>query len=202
MLFVTESKMNPRIDEYLSNVKQWYAESEKLRSILLTCDLTEELKWGKPCYTFDDKNIVIIQGFKAYMALLFFKGALLQDSDDILKKTGENTVVGRQIRFTSLEEVEKLEDSIKAYVNQAIEVEKAGLQVPKQEKQDIPIPPEFQEKLNENPELHEAFFALTPGRQRGYIRHFAEPKQSKTKIARIEKYIPKILSGKGLTDFK
>ncbi|EMG28867.1 hypothetical protein X560_0270 [Listeria fleischmannii 1991] len=199
---MTEGKMNPKIDEYLSHVKQWYSESEKLRSILLDCGLTEELKWGKPCYTFDGKNIVIIQGFKAYLALLFFKGSLVQDPHHILVKTGENTIVGRQIRFTSLADVEKLQEIIPQYIHDAIEVEKRGETVPKQEPKEIPIPPEFQEKLDEDATLKEAFFSLTPGRQRGYIRHFAEPKQSKTKIARIEKYIPKILSGKGLTDFK
>ncbi|EIA19392.1 YdeI/OmpD-associated family protein [Listeria fleischmannii] len=199
---MTEGKMNPKIDEYLSHVKQWYSESEKLRSILLDCGLTEELKWGKPCYTFDGKNIVIIQGFKAYLALLFFKGSLVQDPHHILVKTGENTIVGRQIRFTSLADVEKLQEIIPKYINDAIEVEKRGETVQKQAPKEIPIPPEFQEKLDEDATLKEAFFSLTPGRQRGYIRHFAEPKQSKTKIARIEKYIPKILSGKGLMDYK
>lgn len=194
--------MNPKIDEYLSHVKQWYSESEKLRSILLDCGLTEELKWGKPCYTFDGKNIVIIQGFKAYLALLFFKGSLVQDPHHILVKTGENTIVGRQIRFTSSADVEKLQEIIPQYINDAIEVEKRGETVQKQAPKEIPIPPEFQEKLDEDATLKEAFFSLTPGRQRGYIRHFAEPKQSKTKIARIEKYIPKILSGKGLMDYK
>jgi uncharacterized protein YdeI (YjbR/CyaY-like superfamily) len=167
--------------------------------ILLDCGLTEELKWGKPCYQFQKTNVVVIQGFKEYFALLFFKGFLLNDPNGILVKTGENTRVGRQIRFADVREIVKLEPIVKAYVYQAIEVERAGLKVGVK-KNTEPIPEEFQKKLNKTPALKKAFKALTPGRQRAYIFYFSAPKQSKTRESRIEKSMPQILSGKGLND--
>jgi len=172
---------------------------EKLRTICLGCQLTEELKWGKPCYSLQEKNIVIIQGFKQYCALLFFKGALLKNPNRILVKTGENTQVGRQIRFTNDREITRLEPVIKACIYDAVEVEKAGLKVII-EKHPKPIPEEFQKKLDEDSALKTAFEALTPGRQRGYIFYFSAPKQSKTRESRVDKYRQQILRGKGLND--
>jgi uncharacterized protein YdeI (YjbR/CyaY-like superfamily) len=191
--------MNPKVDVYLSKAEKWQEETEKLRRIILDCGLTEELKWGKPCYTFHGKNIVIIQGFNPYCALLFFKGALLKDRKGILVKTGENTQVGRQIRFTSVREIVKIEPVLKACIYEAIEVEKAGLKV-NIERNPKPIPEEFQNKLDETPALKTAFEALTPGRQRAYIFYFSAPKQSKTRESRVEKYRHQILKGKGLND--
>jgi uncharacterized protein YdeI (YjbR/CyaY-like superfamily) len=177
----------------------WEKETEKLRKILLDCGLTEEKKWGKPCFTFEGKNIVVIQPFKEYFALLFFKGYLLKDTDGILVKTGENTVVGRQIRFNDVREVAKLEKSIKAYVYQAIEVERAGVKAPAAAKQ-IVLVEEFQKKLTKNAALKKAFYGLTPGRQRAYNIYFSQAKQSATRETRIEKCMPLILAGKGLND--
>jgi uncharacterized protein YdeI (YjbR/CyaY-like superfamily) len=193
------NKMNPKVDEYLRKAKKWQEEMEKLRTICFGCQLTEELKWGKPCYSFQGKNIVIIQGFSQYCALLFFKGALLKDPNRILVKTGENAQVGRQIRFTNGREITKVGPSLKACIYEAIEVEKAGLQVII-EKHPKPIPEEFQKKLDEDFSLKTAFEALTPGRQRAYIFYFSAPKQSKTRESRVEKYTPQILNGKGLND--
>lgn len=164
------------------------------------CNVEEELKWGKPCYTFEGKNIAIIQGFKAYAALLFFKGVLLKDPDSILIKTGENTEVGRQLRFTDVQTISDMEPSIRSYIAEAIEIEKAGLKLPPKKQTEIAVPEELQAKLAEDPAFKTAFEGLTPGRQRAYIRHFAEAKQAKTRIARIEKYAPKILAGKGILD--
>jgi uncharacterized protein YdeI (YjbR/CyaY-like superfamily) len=192
--------MNAKVDKYLSRAKNWREEQEKLRTICLDCGLAEELKWGKPCYTFQEHNIVVIQGFKEYCALLFLKGYLLNDPDGILIKTGENTVVGRQVRFHSVAEIVKMETILKAYIYQAIEVEKAGVKVDVTKKTEFPIPEEFQKKLDENQTLKTAFNALTPGRQRGYIFHFSQPKQSKTRESRVEKYMQQILDGKGLMD--
>lgn len=196
---MTKSRMNPRVDWYFNKAEKWKAESEKLRTILLGCGLAEELKWGKPCYRFEEKNIVIIQGFKAYCALLFFKGALLKDPNGILVKTGENTIVGRQVRFTDVREIVKMASVLKAYVSQAVEAEKSGLKldVPKTE---LKFPEELKSKLNENDALKKAFEALTPGRQRGYIFYFSQAKQSKTRESRIEKCIPQILKGKGFNE--
>jgi uncharacterized protein YdeI (YjbR/CyaY-like superfamily) len=191
--------MNPKVDEFLSKAKKWQEEMEKLRMIIHDCGLTEELKWGKPCYTFQKSNIVIIQGFKEYCALLFFKGALLNDPRGILKKTGENTQAGRQVRFTNVREIAEMEPILKACIYEAIEVEKAGLKVNFQ-KNPEPIPEEFQNKLDEIPALKTAFDALTPGRQRAYILYFSAPKQSKTRESRVEKCIQQILNGKGLND--
>jgi uncharacterized protein YdeI (YjbR/CyaY-like superfamily) len=194
-----KNNTNPAVDAYISRARQWQKETEKLRTIILDCGLTEELKWGKPCYQFQKANIAVIQGFKEYFALLFFKGFLLNDPNGILVKTGENTRVGRQIRFANVREIVKLEPILKAYIYEAIEVERAGLKAGVK-KNTEPIPEEFQKKLDKTPALKAAFKALTPGRQRGYIFYFSAPKQSKTRESRIEKSMPQILRGKGLND--
>ncbi|MGY5485869.1 YdeI/OmpD-associated family protein [Paenibacillus sp. ALE2] len=193
-------EMNPKVDVYLGKVNKWKAEMEKLRAIMLDCQLTEELKWGKPCYMFQNSNIAIIQGFKEHCALMFFKGALLNDPNGILIKPGEDTQAGRQIRFTNIEEIVEMETILKTYIIEAIEVEKAGLKVDFKKNTELIFPEEFQAKLDENPALKTAFAALTPGRQRAYIMHFAAPKQSKTRESRIEKCMQDILAGKGLND--
>ncbi|MBB3187655.1 YdeI/OmpD-associated family protein [Microbacter margulisiae] len=192
--------MDPKVDIFLSKATKWQEEFEQLRAIVLDCGLTEELKWGKPCYAFQKSNIVIIQGFKEYCALLFFKGALLHDANGILIRTGENTQAGRQVRFTSVREIATVASILKAYIYEAIEVEKAGLKVELKKTADYEIPEEFQKKLEEIPALKMAFDALTPGRQRAYLLFFAAPKQSKTRESRIEKWIPQILDGKGMND--
>jgi len=192
--------MNPKVDVYLGNAKKWSKELEKLRKILLGCQLTEEWKWNKPCYTFQESNVVIVLPLKEYCALLFCKGALLKDTHGILIKPGENTQAARQIRFTHLREIAGMETTLKSYVRQAIEVEKAGLEVIYKKTADFAVPEEFQKKLNKIPALKAAFKALTPGRQRGYLLYFSAPKQSKTRDSRVEKCLPQILKGKGLTD--
>lgn len=192
--------MNPKVDSLIRKAKKWQEEFEQLRAIVLDCGLTEDLKWGQPCYSFEKTNIVLIHGFKEYCALLFFKGALLSDPDHILIQQTENVQAGRQIRFTSVREIVKLERTLKAYIYEAIEVEKAGLKVPLKRTQDFKMPEEFRRKLDETPALKKAFDALTPGRQRGYLLHFSAPKQSKTRESRIEKCVKKILKGKGLLD--
>jgi uncharacterized protein YdeI (YjbR/CyaY-like superfamily) len=197
---MTKSKMNPKVDAYLSKVKKWQEELEKLRMIILDCQLTEELKWGVPCYTFQKSNIVLIHVFKEYCALLFFKGALLNDANGILIKPGNNTQSGRQIRFTNVREIVEMEPILKAYIYEAIEVEKAGLKVNYKKTTEFIIPEEFQNKLDEIPALKTAFDALTPGRQRAYILYFSAPKQSKTRESRVEKCMQQILNGKGLND--
>ena len=189
--------MNPEVDGYLRKAKKWQAEMEKLRMISLGSGLTEELKWGKPCYTFQKSNIVIIQGFKEFCALLFCKGALLNDANGILKKPGENTQAARRIPFTNVREIVEMEIILKAYIYEAIEVEKAGLKVTLK-KNPEPIPEELQNKLDEIPALKKAFAALTPGRQRGYILYFSAAKQSKTRESRVKKCMQQILNGKGL----
>jgi uncharacterized protein YdeI (YjbR/CyaY-like superfamily) len=194
------NKTNPKVDAYIERAKQWRQESEKLREIILDCGLTEDLKWGKPCYAVENGNVVIIQGFKEYCALLFFKGVLLNDPNGILVKVGENTRVGRQIRFTDMREILEMESILKAYIHHAIEVEKAGLKVELGEEDEQSIPEELESKFHEVPELKTAFDALTPGRQRAYILHFSAPKQSKTRESRIENCVPRILGGKGLND--
>jgi uncharacterized protein YdeI (YjbR/CyaY-like superfamily) len=194
------NRMNPKVDAYLSKAKEWQEEFERLRMIILDCGLTEELKWGKPCYTFQKSNIVIIQGFKHYCALMFFKGALLKDANGILIKPGENTQAGRQIRFTNPREIVEMEPILKTYIHEAIEVERVGLKVSFKPTTEFKIPDEFQDKLDELPALKAAFDALTPGRQRAYILYFSQPKQSKTRKSRIEKYMQQILDGKGLND--
>lgn len=191
--------MNPKVDFYFTKAKKWREESEKLRTLILDHPLTEELKWGKPCYTFQQSNILIIQGFKDYCALMFCKGALLKDPHGILKKPGESTQAARQIRFTHLREIVGMEPILKAYIDEAIEVQKAGLEVDFKRNPE-PVPEELQTKLDEMPALKAAFEALTPGRQRAYILHFSSPKQSKTRESRVGKCIPQILDGKGLND--
>ena len=192
--------MNPKADFYFDKEKKWQKEIEKLRTIVLDCGLTEELKWGCPCYTHQDTNIVLIHTFKEYCALLFFKGALLKDTDGILIQQTKNVQAARQIRFTSLQEIVKLTRVLKTYIYQAIEVENAGLQVKLKKTTEYAIPEEFKKKLDKNAALKKAFHALTPGRQRGYILHFSAPKQAKTRESRVEKSIPDILKGKGLND--
>lgn len=192
--------MNPKVDEFLGKVRKWQDEMTKLRSIVLDCGLNEEVKWMHPCYTYQNSNVVLIHGFKEYCALLFFKGALLKDTNEILIQQTENVQAGRQIRFTNLQEIVELEATIKAYIFEAIEVEKAGLKVEMKKTKDYPVPEELQTKLDESPALKTAFEALTPGRQRAYLFHFGQPKQSKTRTARVEKCIPQILDGKGLND--
>ena len=192
--------MNPKVDLFLSKVKKWQQELETLRSIILDCQLTEELKWGVPCYTFNNANVVLIHGFKEYCAIGFFKGALLQDTDGILIQQGENSQSARQIRYTGMDEIIEKQAVLKAYIFEAIEVEKAGLKVDYKKTSEYNIPQEFLTILNDMPELKTAFHALTPGRQRAYLLYFADPKQSKTRTARVEKYIQQILDGKGLTD--
>jgi len=192
--------MNPKVDAYLSRSKKWQEEFEKLRMIILACGLTEELKWGVPCYTFEKRNIVLIHGFKEYCALLFFKGALLNDAKGILIQQTKNVQAARQIRFTNVREIVKLKPILKAYIQEAIEAEKAGLKVNFKKTTEFKIPEEFQNKLGELPALKTAFYALTPGRQRAYILHFSQPKQSKTRESRVEKCMRQILNGKGLND--
>lgn len=192
--------MNSKVDEFLNKVTKWHDELVQLRAIVLECQLTEELKWGVPCYTFQKANIVLIHGFKEYCALLFMKGALLNDSDGILIQQTENVQGGRQIRFTSLEQIIEQEAILKAYIFEAIEVEKAGLKVALKPHADYDIPEEFQTKMDGDLALKTAFEGLTPGRQRAYILHFSGSKQAKTREARIENYTQRILMGKGLND--
>ncbi|MED1205713.1 YdeI/OmpD-associated family protein [Heyndrickxia acidicola] len=197
---MTRSKTNPKVDEFLSKAKKWKEEYETLRSIVLDCELTEEFKWMHPCYTFENKNIVLIHGFKEYCALLFHKGALLKDPQGILIQQTENVQAARQIRFTNVQEISEMESILKAYIYEAIEVEKAGLEVKFKKNTEYSIPDEFQVKLDEFPALKNAFDALTPGRQRAYLLYFSQPKQSKTRVSRVEKYMQHILDGKGLQD--
>src|SRR6476660_7732549 len=197
---MTTSIMNPKVDWFFDKATKWQKEYEKLRKIILDCGLNEELKWGCPCYTFENRNVVLIHGFKEYCALLFFKGALLSDANNILIQQTENVQSERQIRFINLKEIEKMEKILKAYTYEAIEVEKAGLQVKLKKTSDCKMPEEFQIKLNKNKALKKAFDALTPGRQRAYLFYFSQPKQSKTREARIEKYMQQILERKELYD--
>src|SRR5216684_2804341 len=194
------NRMNPKVDFYFSKAKKWQAEFEKLRMIILDCGLTEELKWGVPCYTFEKRNIVLIHVFKEYCALLFFKGALLNDANGILIQQTKNVQAARQIRFTNVREIVKMKPVLKAYIYEAIEVEKAGLKVKFKKTTEFIIPEEFQNKLDKIPALKTAFKALTPGRQRAYILYFSAPKQSKTRESRVEKCMQQILNGKGLND--
>lgn len=197
---MTKSEKNPKVDEFLSKAKKWKAEFEKLRDIALDCGLTEDFKWMHPCYTLNNKNVVLIHGFKEYCALLFHKGALLQDPHGILIQQTENVQAARQIRFTHVNEIVEMEPILKEYIQAAIEVEKAGMQVEfKKNTEDI-IPEELQTKFAEIPALKTAFEALTPGRQRAYILYFSQPKQAKTRESRIAKYTQHILEGKGLHD--
>ncbi|NBA87370.1 hypothetical protein GVN16_16465 [Emticicia sp. CRIBPO] len=192
--------MNPKVDFYFNKATKWQEELEQLRTIVLECGLTEELKWGVPSYTYQKSNIVLIHLFKEYCALLFFKGALLHNEKGLLIQQTENVQAARQIRFTNVSEIVENRAVLKAYIFEAIEVEKAGLKVVLKKTADFNIPEEFQTKLDEVPGLKAAFEALTPGRQRAYIFHFSQPKQAKTRESRVEKYIPKIFEGKGLDD--
>src|SRR5476649_802186 len=194
------NNMNPKVDWYFSKAKKWQEEFGKLRTIVLDCGLTEELKWGCPCYTYQSSNIVLIHGFKEYCAILFFKGALLKDPKGILIQQTENVQAGRQIRFTSAEEIIKMASTLKAYIRDAIKVEQSGAQVEFKKTAEFTMPEEFLNRLEESPELQEAFAALTPGRQRGYLLHFSSAKQAKTRESRVEKCVPHILKGKGLDD--
>lgn len=191
---------NPKVDEFLSKAENWKEEFEKLRNIALSCELTEEFKWMHPCYTVGGKNVVLIHGFKEYCALLFHKGALLKDPHGILIQQTENVQAARQIRFTNIQEIIEKENILKEYINQAIEIEKAGLEVELKKKEDYQIPEELQQKFDEVPALKTAFEALTPGRQKAYIYYFSQAKQSKTRTSRIEKNMERILAGKGLND--
>jgi uncharacterized protein YdeI (YjbR/CyaY-like superfamily) len=192
--------LNPKVDFYFNKSKKWQAELEKLRTIILNCGLTEELKWGCPCYTFQKSNIVLIHEFKEYCALLFFKGALLKDANGILVQQTKNVQVARQIRFTNVREIVKMKTILKAYISEAVEVEKSGVKVNLKKTAEFNMPEEFQKKLNENAALKTAFSALTPGRQRAYLLYFSEAKQPKTRESRVEKYMHQILNGRGLDD--
>lgn len=192
--------MNPKVDWFFNKASAWQKEYEQLRKIILDCGLTEELKWGVPCYTYEKKNIVLIHGFKEYCAILFHKGSLLKDTKGILIQQTENVQAARQIRFTNVKEIVKLAPVLKAYIHEAIAVEKAGLKVVLKEPAEFKVAEEFQQKLNKMPALKKAFEALTPGRQRGYYLFFSSAKLAKTREARVEKSIPLILAGKGLED--
>ncbi|QCJ42531.1 hypothetical protein FAY30_11755 [Bacillus sp. S3] len=197
---MTNSRKNRKVDGFLKKAKKWKEEFEALRNIVLDCELNEDIKWMHPCYMFEDKNIVLIHGFKEYCALLFHKGALLKDPHGILIQQTENVQAARQIRFTNLQEIVAMETIVKDYIYEAIEVEKAGLEVPFKKNIEFVIPEELQNKFDEIPALKTAFEALTPGRQRAYILYFSGAKQSKTRVSRIEKYMQQILDGKGLND--
>ncbi|SRR5581483_9325543 len=191
---------HPRVDKFFSTLQRWKKEMERLRSIVLECGLTEELKWGQPCYTFENRNILIIHGFKEYCAILFVKGALMSDSEGILIQQTKNVQAGRHIRFTNVREILELEPVLKRYIYEAIEVERAGLKVAKKKTSDFPVPEELSARFEKDPALNAAFRELTPGRQRAYLLYFAQPKQSKTREARIDKSRQLILDGKGLQD--
>ncbi len=196
---MTNIHRNLKVDEFIYSADKWQEEFKTLRTILLGCDLAEELKWGKPCYTFEN-NIVLMHGFKEYCALLYIKGSLMRDPYGVLVQQTENVQAGRQIRFKNIQEITAMETILKDYVREAIEVEKSGLEVEFKKNTEFMIPEELQKKLDENPALKTAFEALTPGRQRGYILYFSDPKQVKTRESRVEKCIPQILNGKGLND--
>ncbi len=196
---MSQGKTSSKIDAYLGRIQQWREETAALRKIMLDCGLAEDMKWGKPCYAFEGGNVAVIQGFKAYCALLFFKGVLLPDPDGILVKTGENTVVGRQIRFTDARKIEAMERVLKKYIRAAIAVEKAGLKV-ETDKAKVSIPAELERAFEKSRTFKAAFESLTPGRQRGYLFHFSGAKQSKTRESRIEKWREQILQGRGMYD--
>jgi len=192
--------MNPEVDFFFNKAGKWQVAYKQLRKLILDCGLSEELKWGKPCYTYKQTNIVLIHEFKEYCALLFHKGALLKDTNNILIQQTENVQAARQIRFTNAQEIAGMEATLKAYIFEAMEVEKAGLKIEFKKTKEYTVPEEFQKKLDETPELKSAFESLTPGRQRGYLLHFSQPKQSKNRTSRIEKCMVQILNGKGLND--
>lgn len=193
-------KPNPKVDGFLRKAKGWQSELHELRNILLNSPLTEDFKWHIPCYTLDNKNVILINGFKEFCAISFVKGALLKDPKNILLRIGENTQAGRWIKFASVQQILDLKSTLKSYIQEAIAVEKAGLKLKLKKTSDYKVPAEFQKKLKEMPQLTTAFKSLTPGRQRGYLLHFSSAKQSQTRQARIEKHIPRILDGKGLND--
>lgn len=197
---MSTSEMNPKVDFFFDKDSMWQAEYSKLRSIILACGLVEELKWGCPCYSYEGTNIVLIHGFKEYCALLLFKGALLGDPKGILVQQTKNVQSARQIRFTNVREITKLEKVLKAYIYEAIEVERAGLKVKLKKTKEYPVPEEFQKKLDKNAALRKAFAELTPGRQRGYLLYFSSAKLAKTREERVEKYLKHILAGKGIDD--
>jgi uncharacterized protein YdeI (YjbR/CyaY-like superfamily) len=194
------TNQNPKADFFFNENSKWQKEYAKLRKIILSTGLTEQVKWGCPCYAFDNRNIVLIHGFKEYCAILFFKGALLKDTESILIRQTENVQSARQMRFTNVKEIVNAEQAIKAYIYEAIEVEKAGLKVSLKKTSEYSVPEEFRQKLEKDSDLKTAFYALTPGRQRAYLFYFSQPKQSKTRESRIEKSVPAILDGKGLND--
>lgn len=194
------NKINPKVDDYLNESPNWREELEQLRMIVLDCGLTEALKWGVPCYTFEKKNVILLGRFKEYCVISFVKGALLEDKHGILLQQTENSQSVRIVKFDNFQTIIELEDVLKSYIYEAIEVEKAGLKVSYKAAQDFDMPTELQDKMNEMPEFKKAFYALTEGRQKGYLLHFAAAKQSKTRAARIEKYTKRILKGKGITD--
>jgi uncharacterized protein YdeI (YjbR/CyaY-like superfamily) len=194
------NKMNPKVDWYFVKNKNWQVETETLRDIALSCGLTEELKWGCPCYSLEEKNIVLIHVFKEYCAYLFFKGVLMKDPKGILIQQTKNVQTARQVRFTNVREITKLKPVLKAYIKEAIALEKAGVKVELKKTKEFDMPEEFEKKLNKSAALKKAFHALTPGRQRGYLLYFSSAKQAKTREARVEKYTPQILEGKGLDD--
>jgi uncharacterized protein YdeI (YjbR/CyaY-like superfamily) len=197
---MTSSKLNPKVDWFFTKPTKWQKEYEKLRTIALDCGLTEDLKWGCPCYTLGGKNVVLIHGFKDYCAYLFFKGSLMKDESGILIQQTPNVQVPRQIRFTNLKEITKLAPTLKAYIKEAIELEKAGVKAILKKASEYAIPEEFQNKLDEHPALKKAFYALTPGRQKAYLFHFSQAKLAKTREERVEKYMKQILIGKGIDD--
>jgi uncharacterized protein YdeI (YjbR/CyaY-like superfamily) len=197
---MTKSKTNPKVEFFFSKAEKWQPELKKLRKIALDCGLTEELKWGCPCYTLDESNIVLIHAFKGYCAYLFFKGALLKDAKHILIQQTKNVQAARQIRFTGVKEITGMEKTLKAYIKEAVEVEKSGLKVSLKKTSEFKMAEEFKNKLDESSVLKKAFESLTPGRQRGYLLYFASAKQSATRESRIEKSIPKILDGMGMDD--
>ncbi|MNU27494.1 hypothetical protein D3C71_158880 [compost metagenome] len=192
--------MNPKVDFFFDKATKWYDEQRLLRSIVLDCQLKEELKWGVPCYTYQDKNIILIHSFKEYCAVLFVKGALLKDPKGILIQQTENVQSARQVRFTSVADIEAVQQTLKQYIFEAVEVEESGAKVALKKTNDYAVPEEFQEQLDANAALKEAFAALTPGRQRAYLFYFGQAKQSKTRVSRVEKCIPQIMEGKGLDD--
>ncbi|MBC1234343.1 YdeI/OmpD-associated family protein [Listeria booriae] len=197
---MAEQKTNPKVEEYVNKAKRWQSEYKQLRAYALDCDLSEDIKWKHPCFMYEDNNIVLAHGFKEYCALLFMKGVLMKDPNGILVQQTANVQSARQIRFKNLEEIIEMEDIIKAYIKEAIEVEKSGAQVAFKKEEEFPVPEELDQKFAEMPALKEAFEKLTPGRQRAYLLYFAAPKQSKTRVSRIDKYTDRILDGIGLND--
>ena len=197
---MTDSKWNPKVDAFLARAGKWNEELHQLRALVLECDVTEELKWGQPCYTHQGRNVLLIHGFKEYCALLFFNGALMKDPKGILIQQTANVQAGRQIRFINLQEIVKQKATLKSYIRDAIAVEKSGVKLEYKKTEEFNVPEEFQSRLDAMPKLKTAFESLTPGRQRAYILHFSSAKQSKTRESRVEKCMPDILAGKGLND--